>query len=298
MIRQKNYKDGLVPYDRYGDWCVPPESPKLVHSKDPKRKTDGQLISSAYYYYLCQMMARYGKLLGYADDAKYFEAETIATQTAINNTYLKNGTYSNNTVTANLLPLAMGLVPIAETEDVEQNLISTIIDKYHTHISAGVIGIQWLMRYLSSIGKTDVAYQLAITDTYPGWGYMVKNGATTIWELWNGNTANPSMNSGNHVMLLGDLLPWCYECLGGIRPDESKSGFKHIVLQPDFSVSKIRSVTASHPSPYGVIRSSYTHQNGFIVWTVSIPANTTAEVHLPNGKIKKIGSGDWTFRTN
>ena len=71
---------------------------------------------------------------------------------------------------------------------------------------------------------------------------------------------------------------------------------RHQTLQPDFSVDKIHSVTASHPSPYGVIRSSYTHQDGFIVWTVSIPANTTGEVHLPNGKIKKIGSGDWTFR--
>lgn len=63
MIKKSNYKDGLVPYDRYGDWCVSPESPRLVHSKDPARQTDGRLISSAYYYYLCRLMQRYAARL-------------------------------------------------------------------------------------------------------------------------------------------------------------------------------------------------------------------------------------------
>ena len=65
------------------------------------------------------------------------------------------------------------------------------------------------MRELSRKGFADVAYLLATNKTYPSWGYMVEQGATTIWELWNGNTANPEMNSGNHVMLLGDLISWC-----------------------------------------------------------------------------------------
>lgn len=295
MIRRKNYKDGLVPYDRYGDWCVPPESPQLVHSKDPARQTDGQLISSTYYYYLCQLMGRYARLLGQEPDVAYFEAEAATTLAAVNNTYLKDGNYANATVTANLLPLAMGMVPADLEDTVRAHLLETIVTKNDTHLSAGVIGIQWIMRYLSSVGRSDIAYRLATTDTYPGWGYMVKNGATTIWELWNGNTANPSMNSGNHVMLLGDLLPWCYEHLGGIQPDSSCPGFKHIILKPDFSVRDISGVTVSHPSPYGVINSAYTRQDGLINWTVSIPANTTAEVYLPTGKVKRIGSGRWTF---
>lgn len=295
MIRRKNYKDGLVPYDRYGDWCVPPESPRLVHSKDPARKTDGQLISSTYYYYLCRLMARYARLLGHVADTPYFETEAATTLAAVNRTFLKDGNYANATVTANLLPLAMGMVPHDQEATVRDNLLETIVAKNGTHISAGVIGIQWLMRYLSSAGHSDVAYRLAMTDTYPGWGYMVKNGATTIWELWNGNTADPSMNSGNHVMLLGDLLPWCYENLGGIQPDSIRPGFKHIIMKPDFSVPEISGVTVSHPSPYGVIHSTYTRQEGHVCWTVGIPANTTAEVHLPTGKVKRIGSGQWTF---
>lgn len=131
--------------------------------------------------------------------------------------------------------------------------------------------------------------------TYPGGGYMVSRGATTIWELWNGDTANPSMNSGNHVMLLGDLLPWCYEYLAGIRPDMSAPGFKRIVLKPDFGISRLARVSASHSSPYGVIRSEWKREGSSIKWSVSIPPNTTAEVHLPDGSVREIGSGEWSF---
>lgn len=297
MVHRENYKDGLVPYDRYGDWCVPPESPRLVHSKDPTRQTDGQLLSSAYYFYLCRMMARYAGLLGYGGDVSHFTEEASVTAKAINKTYLKDGHYGNATATANLLPLAMGIVPDSVKETVARNLLTTITDKNDTHISSGVIGIQWLMRGLSEIGHGDVAYRMAVTDTYPGWGYMVKNGATTIWELWNGNTANPSMNSGNHVMLLGDLLPWCYEYLGGIRPDAECPGFKHIILRPDFGIKDVSGVKASHPSPYGVIHSQYVRHEDVVEWRVDIPANTTADVYLPDGRVRKIGSGQWTFKT-
>jgi Bacterial alpha-L-rhamnosidase. len=86
------------------------------------------------------------------------------------------------------------------------------------------------MRTLTEYGRGDLALQIAANDTYPSWGYMVHNGATTIWELWNGNTADPAMNSGNHVMLLGDLILWEYEYLGGIRALEP--GYKKIQLKP------------------------------------------------------------------
>lgn len=314
-VKAKSYKNGLVTYDRYGDWCVPPEGPKVVVSKDSTRNTDGTLISSAYYFYLCRMMARYAALTGHdADSAKYAD-EAALTRDAINKAFLGATGYANNTVTANLLPLAMGIVP----EDKEAVVLDRLIATIHAngdHLSSGVIGIQWLLRYLADNGYGWLAYKIAAQDTYPGWGYMAKNGATTIWELWNGNTANPSMNSGNHVMLLGDLLPFCFENLAGIRPGGSTkgshslslpkwegestpvspadgAGFKHIVLQPDFGVAKLRGVYASHRSPYGLISSRWERKDGKIVWTVCIPANTTAELHLPD-TVLTVGSGQRT----
>ena len=291
-IRQKSYADGLLTYDRYGDWCVPPERLDMIHSEDSARITDGQLLASTYYYYLCRMMARYASLTGNDSLATYYLQEAETTQRAINNRFLTtDGRYDNATVTANLLPLAMGVVPDSMRQTAHKQLISAIVEKNNSHISCGVIGIQWLMRYLSESGHGDLAYRMASTDTYPSWGYMVKNGATTIWELWNGNTADPSMNSGNHVMLLGDLLPWCYEHLAGFRSDYTRNGFKHIVFAPDFSIQQISGVEAHYPSIHGSIQSNWHRQGESIMWDILIPANTTAEAHLPNGEVRQLTSG-------
>jgi alpha-L-rhamnosidase len=124
---------------------------------------------------------------------------------------------------------------------------------------------------------------------------MVENGATTIWELWNGNTANPQMNSGNHVMLLGDLMVWCYENLAGIRSDKQQVAFKHIVLRPDFEIQELSKVDASYITPYGKVVSKWSKTPTHLEWDVEIPANTTAEVHLPNGKVEQIGSGTYHY---
>lgn len=230
------------------------------------------------------------------------EAET--TKTAINHTFLKNGCYANGTVTANLLPLAMDIVPDADRDSVQANFVRRVMalslsegagEEASPHIDCGVIGISWLMRYLSRAGLGNVAYQIASTKNYPGWGYMVENGATTIWELWNGNTANPSMNSGNHVMMLGDLIPWAYECLAGIAPDPATPGFKHVIMRPDFSIEALNGVTAAYPSVYGEIRSRWERKNGTIVWNVSVPVNTTATLYLPDGKVETVTSGQHTI---
>ena len=136
------------------------------------------------------------------------------------------------------------------------------------------------MRTLSNYGHADVAWTLATQSTYPSWGYMVKEGATTIWELWNGNTADPAMNSGNHVMLIGDLTEWLYEYLGGIRPDLSDPAFQRIFLKPTL-VPGLNYVNASHESLYGKIISDWGIKDGLFHWNVSIPANTTATIYVP-----------------
>ena len=158
-----------------------------------------------------------------------------------------------------------------------------------------MIGVQWLLRELSRRGHANVAYLLATNKTYPSWGYMVEKGATTIWELWNGDTANPEMNSGNHVMLLGDLLPWCFNNLAGIRADRWKSGYKHIVFQPAFEIQELSNVDASYMSIYGKITSRWTKTPTHLEWDIELPANTTGEVHLPDGRKEKIGSGKYHF---
>ncbi len=286
-------KEGLITQDKYGDWCMPPERLDMIFSKDPTRITNGELISSCYYVYLCRMMARYAGQLNFTADARTFGAEADTMAEAINGKYLRKDGYDNNTITANLLPLAMGIVPEERREAVQKKMVG-VIEANGAHVACGVIGIQWLMRYLADIGRNDLAYKMATQTTYPGWGYMIANGATTIWELWNGNTADPAMNSGNHVMLLGDLLPWCYERLGGIRPLEP--GFRRMEIKPDFSLTALNKVEVAHPSPYGVIKSGWRRDgDGLLEWEVVIPANTSAVLTLPDGTKKEVLSGTHHF---
>ena len=127
---------------------------------------------------------------------------------------------------------------------------------------------------------------------------MVKNGATTIWELWNGNTAAPYMNSGNHVMLLGDLIIWYYEYLGGIRSLEP--GFKKIQLKP-YVIDGIDYINCSYDSMYGKIQSNWKRSGDSFEWDITIPANTTATVCIPteDGYIEKeYGSGTYRIKSS
>ena len=322
-IIEEYSKDGIIHCGKYADWCVPPEKLELIHSQDPARKTDVTLISTAYIIRTMQLMEQWGC------EADYWRPIREQMTEAFNKKFLtiKRGTsprpghvlypdsvfYGNNTVTANILPLAIGIVTDDCKDDVIKNVVENICIQNKHHVSCGVIGISWLMRGLSDNGFADVAYRLATTKTYPSWGYMAENGATTIWELWNGDKASPKMNSGNHVMLLGDLLTWCYQYLGGIRQDRWKTsghsgegqaatvpcdfsqGYKHIVLKPAFEIQDCEWANVSYDSPYGTIKSHWRKTLQHLEWDVTIPCNTTADVCLPNGETKTVGSGSYHF---
>ncbi len=291
VYMEENYmKNNLIDKDKYGDWCVPPESLELIHSLDPKRKTDGELISSAFYYYLLQKMKNFAEVIhADAKDIQYYNLLCQKIKTAFNTKFFnkESNTYSNNTVTANVLPLAIGLVPENLKKQVFENMVRVIEVTNNGHISTGVIGTQFLMRTLSDFGRADLALKLATNTTYPSWGYMVENGATTIWELWNGNTADPKMNSQNHVMLLGDLLIWYYENIAGIKSDPQMPGFKQIIMKPAFEV-KLNYVNATYESAYGAIKSNWKKDKKGMNWEISIPANTSAKVYLPTKLVNSI----------
>ena len=296
-------KNGIIHCGKYADWCVPPEKLELIHSQDPARKTDVTLISTAYIIRTMQLLEQWGC------DADYWRPIREQMTAAFNKQFLtvKKGTspvpghvlypdsifYANNTATANLVALSFGIVPEEYRVEVMKNVVENIIVKNNGHVPCGVIGISWLLRGLSDNGFSDVAYMIATQKSYPSWGYMAENGATTIWELWNGNTASPKMNSGNHVMLLGDLLTWCYQYVGGIR--QKDNAYKHIVLKPVFSVQDCSWANVSYDSPYGTVTSHWKKTLQHVEWDVTIPCNTTADVCLPDGTIRQVGSGKYHF---
>ncbi|MEL0456061.1 glycoside hydrolase family 78 protein [Flavobacteriaceae bacterium SZ-1-7] len=283
-------KNDLMTQDKYGDWCVPPESLEIIRSKDPMRLTDGEVLSSSFYYHLLQLMKKFAKIIDAdASDVADYDELSERIKTAFNAKYLnaKTFSYANNTVTANVLPLAFGMVPKELEEKVFQNMVHEIEVVKQGHISTGVVGTQFLMRTLTNFGRGDLAYKLASNTTYPSWGYMVENGATTIWELWNGNTADPEMNSQNHVMLLGDLMIWYYENMAGIKSSEAHPGFKQIIMKPDFNAG-LSFVDATYESSYGSIKSHWTKKKNKLDWGVTIPPNTSALVYVPTADVSKV----------
>jgi alpha-L-rhamnosidase len=239
-------------------------------------------LGTTYYYYLLRTMARYARLLEMPADAADFEARAGQVKEAFQTKYFKpaSGMYDNGTQTSSILPLYFDMTPAEYRPAVVATLVRNIEEVSQGHVGTGLVGAQWLMRTLSDNGQADLAYKIATQKTYPGWGYMVDQGATTIWELWNGNTADPAMNSGNHVMQIGDMAVWMYEYLAGIRADAEKPGFEHTVIHP-YPAGDLSFVKATHRSMYGTIASSWTRANGRVTLEVTIPANTTATVWVP-----------------
>ncbi|GAA4299659.1 alpha-L-rhamnosidase [Compostibacter hankyongensis] len=290
-MKDKYMSGYILGRDIYGDWCMPPRDPKLIHSTLPERITAGDYLGTAFYYRMLQLMERFAGLLHKPEDKAAFAALAGKVKAAFNEKYLHpDGSYSNNTATANILALAYDLAPDSLRQKVFGHVVQTTLHDFNGHISTGLVGGQWLMRTLTRCGRPDVAYKLATNTTYPSWGYMVKEGATTIWELWNGNTADPAMNSGNHLMLLGDLIVWFYEDLAGIRSDPEAVGFKKIIMKP-IPVPGLDRVQASFHSVQGWIRSSWHSKDGTFDWQLTVPANTTARIFVPAGRMEDVTEG-------
>ncbi len=274
--------NGIQPRDTYGDWCVPPEDPAIIHSKDPARKTAGPLIGTAYHAQCARMMADFARRLGRPSEAERYERLASEMSAAFHREFFRpaDGWYDNGTATACILPLRFGLAPEGERPRVAARLIDKLEREAGGHVMTGLIGGQWLMRTLTDLGRTDLAWTIATRDTYPSWGYMVQKGATTIWELWNGDTADPAMNSHNHVMLLGDLVIWMFEHLGGIANAPGETGFRRLRMRPELAPGCER-VRAAYTAGHGRIESEWAMKEGEWIWEVAIPPAATAELWLP-----------------
>ena len=296
-------RDDLMPRDTYGDWAVPPEGPGLTHAQDPGRMTHPVLLGTATFARCLTRLADYADMLGQPDDAGAYRERAGRLKAALNARFLDaaRGAYENGSQTASVLPLAYDLVPEEARCGVAAHLVRQIMDGADGHLGTGVVGGQWLLRTLTAQGRADLAYRIASNRTYPSWGYMVEQGATTLWELWNGDTASPAVGSGNHVMLVGDLVLWMYEDLAGIRADPARPGFQRVVMKPH-PVGDLTHVQATHRSPYGWIRSTWRAEwptggapglraGGAanagaagplrFTWDIEIPPNTTATLHVP-----------------
>lgn len=275
----------IMTKDSYGDWVAPPATIEEGKGMTGNVKHPSQLISTAYHYYYLNLMSEFAALSGNSSDISEYKKLAEKVKAAFNKHYFNATKNSYGTLTDNILAVQFNLVPKSKKAVVFQYLTDQITKENNGHLSTGLIGTQWIMRCLTENGRADLAYTLASNTSYPSWGYMVENGATTIWELWNGNTAAPNMNSYNHVMLLGDLIVWYYENVAGIK--SNTPGFKEILMKP-IMVDDLSYVNASYNSIHGPIVSNWKKNKRTFQWDISIPPNTTADIYIPAKSNKHI----------
>ncbi len=250
-----------------GDWVAVVRTPRAF-------------VSSAYYYYDVKLLSRIATVLGKTADAATYNQLASQIRDAINQKYLnpKTDEYATGTQTANSMALAMGITPRKDLGRVTGNLYDDVVYYHNTHLTTGFIGVLWLMSALTEFGHPDVAYELAKNTTYPSWGYMVKHGATTLWELWQ-NKVGPSMNSHDHAMF-GSVGAWFYQALAGINEAPNTGGYRRIRIAPQI-VEDLHWASGSIRTPLGEVSSSWVHAPGRIALDVTIPVGSEATVHLP-----------------
>jgi len=278
MARWMDYQLGgskdLIRTDRlnsgYGDWL----SIDAVTPQD--------LIATAYFAYDARLMAKMADTIGKADDAAKYAKWFEDIKAAFIRTYVgEDGKIAGGTQTAYVLALQFDLLPQELRAKAVDHLVADI-EARNGHLSTGFVGCSCIPFALSENGRLDVAYRLLANTTFPSWCYAVCHGATTIWERWDGWTAengfqNPDMNSFNHYAY-GAIGEWLHRVVAGI--DLEAPGYKRIRVHPRPG-GAITSARATLRSSYGVIATEWKYDNGRFLLDVTIPCNTKATVHVP-----------------
>ncbi len=262
---------------KYGDWCPP-------GSIVPKR-TPLELTSTWYYCHDVLLLSKIAGILCRKDDALRFRALAGKIKEAFNRNFLVDDQYKaqwlspterNPNQTSNILPLYLDMVPKKKKGKVLKRLLQSIIRDQDCHLDTGILGTRYLLDVLSESGLGEVAFKVVTQKTYPGWGYMVEEGATTLWERWEKITGG-GMNSHNHIML-GSVDAWFYRVIAGLS--SLSPGWKRIRIEPpvieglDYATARVRTVS-------GEVHVSWKRQQNSFELIALIPVGSSAEIHLP-----------------
>lgn len=289
--------NGIVNYSYYGDWCPPREF--LVHPDSGVSKyTPGLYISSGYLYYCATILSQMAEVAGRKSEVAKYKAMAEEVAAAMNREYWDEsaGGYGTNNQSANAFALFLGIVPEKNIQRVVDNLVEDV--KAHDyHLTTGNLCTKYLMEMLTEYGHADVAYKVATQTTYPGWGFMLANGATTLWERWEYLTGD-AMNSHNHPMM-GSIGSWFYKYLAGINPEFDHPAFEHFIIKP-YIIDGLGFAEGEMNTVKGKIRSAWKTKGRNVTLEVTIPAGTSATVYIPSAKgftPKEVGSGQYTFKS-
>ncbi|WP_442484549.1 family 78 glycoside hydrolase catalytic domain [Aeoliella sp. SH292] len=283
FCENRSQPGGIAPesFHCFGDWLnVEDETPK-------------DLVYTAYFGLSTQLMAKIARELGYEQDAASYDKLFAEIQQGFTNKYVdENGRIECNSQCAYVLALSFDLVPKELRPKVEQHLLTRIQER-DWHMSTGFVGTRDLMPTLASINRNDAAYAILQQNSYPGWVFSVTQGATSIWEHWDGWTPQTGfedahMNSFSHYAF-GSVYAWMVENIGGIR--SGAPAYRQVVIapQPGGTVTAART---SYDSIRGPISTDWTISDGQMHLVAQTPANTTTLFRLPTDDASAIKVDD------
>jgi alpha-L-rhamnosidase len=279
----------------YGDWLngntIKSEGYPTTGGKVPD-----DIYSTTFFAYSTGIVSRIAEVLNKKEDAVYYGTLAEAIRQAFIKEFISDdGRITGNTQAGYALALEFGLVPEELKAKAAAHMVEAV-KAYDYRISTGIQSTIRLMNQLSATGYTDIAYRLLESHRFPSWLYSIDQGATTIWERWDGyvkgrgfNTSG--MNSFNHYAI-GAVGEWMYRNILGINIHEDFPGYSHFTINP-VPGGSLTWAKGTYHSIAGDIGVSWEKNEAVFSLDVEVPVNVTADVCLPSGDIKKIAeSGD------
>ena len=258
-----------------GEWLEPEEFRDKVYGANAKHPEE----CTAYLYLAMSTLGEIANLLGEKEYAKTCEQYAKGAKKAYHTLFVETGTLETNRQAKLVRPLALGLLDGEEKKEAEQLLVKAVED-YQYRVGTGFLSTPFVLPVLAEAGEYEAAYRMLENTEKPGWLAEVREGATTIWENWEGDL------SQNHYSP-GAVCQWLFEGVCGIRPD----GENHFVLTPHPG-GTLTEALASYESLYGKVESRWEKTDDGVCFTVTVPANTTAEMVLPDGTQHILGAGE------
>jgi len=273
LIRRKGVNNN------YGDWLS-------IEADTPK-----DLLATAYWAHDAWLMSEMAEVSGRKTEQTEYLAFFHKIRQVFQNKFINpDGRIKGETQTGYLLALAMDLYPEELQVQAVEHLVADI-QKRGKHLSTGFVGCGFLNPVLSRRGHNEIAYQLLLNKTFPSWGYSIQQGATSIWERWDGWTEDkgfqdPGMNSFNHYAF-GAIGEWLYRYVAGIDLDDTQPAYKKMKIRP-YPGAGLNSARAEYNSMHGTIHSGWEKVGSRLTMEVSLPANTTALVYVPTSDTNSI----------
>ncbi len=286
-------EDGIITRGIYGDHMLPGKFPG--DEQFISQETPPPLIWTGYYYRGALVISQAARLLGKTEDAKRYAELADQIKEAFNRKWLNREThqYVTGSQTANLLPLALQIIPQDQRAGVLENIVKSIATEYDGHLHTGNTGTTCMIDTLAAEGHGNLMYRVATAKTYPGWGYMVDQGATTIWETWAGYPMSHGYPGAESMIMWATIDEFFYNDLAGIRgpeyygPGQMAPGFRRIEIRP-YVVGDLTHARASVRTVQGVIASGWKKDGNALTLNVTIPTGARAKVSVPSMGLKNV----------